>query len=354
MATSAVDVISPAYVRTKRQLFKPFRAGRWARLAVVALVSGEFGSGSWGGLSNARFPVYTRGRIGTGRLFLLADWAWQVNEYLWIWILAGIVAVTAFGLAWIYAASVYRFILLDSVIHDRCDLREGWRRWRGHGRHYFLWNLGFALAVIVALGLLIGGPVFVAQRAGILRQPGQHLALLISAGLALFFVALVLIVASAVTGLFAKDFLVPVMALENVGVLEAWRRFLPMVNVEKGAYTVYVVMKIVLAVGSAILFGIANVIALLVLLIPLGIVGVAIFATVHVLALTWNAWTIGLFSLLCLAVVAGLLWIISFIYAPGLVFFQSYSLYFLAARYPALNALMSPTPPAPPLASDQE
>src|SRR5207245_4023290 len=139
------------------------------------------------------------------------------------------------------------------------------------GRQYFLWSIGFAVVVIGMLGLIIVVPIFFAQRKGILIQPGQHLALLIGAGLLLFLVALLLIVASAVIAVLAKDFVVPVMALQNVGVLRGWQRLLPMMNAEKGAYAVYVLVKIVLAVGSAILFAIVHVIVVLLLLIPLGI-----------------------------------------------------------------------------------
>src|SRR5207245_9379724 len=104
LPVSAVDVISPAFVRTRRQLFQPFRAGRWARLAVVALITGEFGSGSFGGL-NAGFPARIRGRGRPGAGFSLAASDWHVPENLWVWLLAGIVILFALCLAWIYAAS---------------------------------------------------------------------------------------------------------------------------------------------------------------------------------------------------------------------------------------------------------
>ena len=66
----------------------------------------------------------------------------------------------------------------------------------------------------------------------------------------------------------------PIMAMEKVGVLDAWRRLLPMLAAEKMAFTGYVLMKIVLAMGSAIIFGIITFLTLIVLLIPLGIAAV--------------------------------------------------------------------------------
>ena len=55
-----------------------------------------------------------------------------------------------------------------------------------------------------------------------------------------------------------------------MGVLDAWRRLLPMLAAEKMAFTGYVLMKIVLAIGSAIIFGIITFLTLIILLIPSG------------------------------------------------------------------------------------
>jgi hypothetical protein len=38
----------------------------------------------------------------------------------------------------------------------------------------------------------------------------------------------------------------------------------------------------------------------------------------------------------------------SLISVPAIVFFPAYSIYFFAARYPALSAVLYPAPPAPP------
>ncbi|HEV8130866.1 MAG TPA: hypothetical protein VGQ81_06415 [Acidobacteriota bacterium] len=346
MAASAIDVISPAFERTKLQLFRPFRFKHWARLAIIGLVTGEFGgaSGSWGGLSNARTAIRTR-RQWMDLLSAPDPSLWNLDRnYLWA-LLAVVAALLVLGLMWLYAASVFRFILLDAIVNGRCRLREGWHRWQAPGRRFFFWTIGFILVVAAAFGVTVGVPIAIAVWAGVFQQPRQHLILLIFGGIVLFFLVLAMIVASAVIALFARDFLVPLMALENLEVMAAWRRLLPLVNVEKASYLFYVLMKIVLAVGSAILFGILNVIVILLLLIPLAIVGGLLFLFGQAAGLTWNLFTICALVFLGLAAFAALLWVISFVYAPGLVFFQSYALYFLGPRYPLLGALLAPQPP---------
>jgi hypothetical protein len=48
------------------------------------------------------------------------------------------------------------------------------------------------------------------------------------------------------------------------------------------------------------------------------------------------------------AVLLALIFTILVVSAPTVVFFPAYSLYFLAARYPALNRLLFPPPPPAP------
>ena len=346
---SAVDSIGPAFEQTKRQLFVPFRFRRWARLAVVALITGEFagGGGSPGG-----FNYHARSRGGSSSLnFLPSDWG-NLHAFL-PWIVAGIVLLLLFLFLWIYVASVYRFVLFDSVLYDRCELKGSWRRWEPHGRSYFFWCLSLFLAVSIGIVLLIGGPLFFAWRAGLFQHPREHLALLILGGVLLLFVLLGLFLVSGLAGLLAKDFCVPLMALENLRVLDAWRRLFPMLAREKMAYAGFVLMKIVLAMGSAILFGIVTIVALIAVAIPLAIAGLILFFAGKAAGLTWNLSTISIAVVLGGIVVMGLFYLIALISTPAMVFFQSYVLHFFGGRYPSLGAILSPPQPAPQPASGE-
>lgn len=159
----------------------------------------------------------------------------------------------------------------------------------------------------------------------------------------------VLALAGALVAVFSKDFLVPVMALEKVGPIDGWRRLLPMLRAEGASYAAYVGMKIVLALGAAIVFGILDFIVILVLAIPGVLVVIAVAAIVGSLGLTWNPLTIALAVVLGGLALVALLWLIAMINVPVAVFFEAYPLLFLGARYPALGALLHPAPPpAPP------
>ena len=334
---TASDAISPAFEHTKRLLFQPFRLGVWARIAVIALATGEFAGG--GGAANANLPS---GGGSKEELLARAGPLWERLQEFLPWIVFGAVAVVALVVIVMYVASVFRFILLDAVLRDRHQIGGGWRRWQESGGSYFLWQVGFLFAFIGALAALGGAPVLLAYRAGVFRQPDQHVGVLVLGGLALFFLVLGLVLATMLIAAVAKDFVVPLMALENLRVLEGWRRLLPLLAVEKWAYAGYVLMKIVLAVGSAILFGIINLIVFLIVFIVFGIAGAALLLGGKAVGLEWNFYTIAAAVLAGGVVLAGLLYVISFVSSPAVVFFQAYALHFFSGRYPLLAMLLQP------------
>src|SRR6266436_7062026 len=169
-----MESISPALARTKRMLFQPFRFGLWARLAVVALITGEAGGGGGGGGSIPNFNTNRGGDNHWGMHWsacwyrttqFLSEPSWEkIQPYLG-WIALPIVVVLSVMLLWIYSDCVYRFILLDTVISGQCRLREGWRRWREAGRRYFVWVIAFGFGSFVLVGVVAGVPVLLAYRA---------------------------------------------------------------------------------------------------------------------------------------------------------------------------------------------
>ena len=189
------------------------------RLGLVVLVTGESLSGGWGGSSTINLPQGT-GRTPDEFLFL-AEPPWERALAYLPWIIAGGIAVFALGLLWTYVASVFRFVLLDAVLNDRCRLREGWRRWQPQGFSYFLWQIGFSAAMVASLAVLFGLPVLLAWRAGIFRQADQHVGLLVAGGVGLFFLFIAWVVLGALVALFAKDFVFPSWPWRVWG---CWRR----------------------------------------------------------------------------------------------------------------------------------
>jgi hypothetical protein len=346
---SAIDAVSPAFEQTKQQLLKPFRFSFWSRMAVVALTTGEFSSsgGAWSG-NSFTIPSVHGGRHGWPLTPALPEIWRHWHSYL-PYLLIGAVFLAAFMVVWMYVSSVFRFILFDSVLTGHCDIKQGWRRWQAGGASYFLWKLCFSVVMIAIIVAAVLTPILLAAQAGIFRNAREHILLLVLGGAGLALLTVLLIVAGALVALFAKDFVIPVMALDDVRVLEGWRRFLPMLGEQKKSFAGYVLMKIVLAVGCAIIFGILTIAALLLLLVPLGIGGFAIYMIARAYSIGWNFYTMIGVMAAATALVFLLFYVVSFISTPAMIFFQSYINHFLGSRYPRLGArvFVEPPPPAP-------
>ncbi|MGA7927630.1 MAG: hypothetical protein WCA20_16775 [Candidatus Sulfotelmatobacter sp.] len=345
MPFSAVDAISPALEHTKRQLLQPFRLGQWVRLALVGLLAGELSSGGFKvpNLSNFNLPRHP-GR----EHFLAPDFAGPD-----LMLFAGLIAVlvvAAFllGILLTYVSSVMRFILFDSVLVKECHIREGWSRRQGPGWHYFLWKLLYLLATFGVLIVLVGIPAGFAFAVGWLNDPRQHMAALVLGGIALFLAIMIFVIGMAVIYVLTKDFVVPQMALENIGALEGWRRLWAMMKAEKSSYAGYIGMKIVLAIVVGIILGIVGFIIGLIILIPAAGVAVAAVLGGKAAGLGWTAATITLAVVAGSVLLAVFLFVMALISVPVIVFFPAYSIYFFAARYPALSSALYPAPPAPP------
>ncbi len=345
MPISAPDAIQPAFRHAKEQLLRPFRFGQWMRLAVVGLLAGEMGS--YGGC-NFNFPSDTQHR--GSQQFLGGSFPAQltVHPALFAGLIVALVVV-AIGLLVLFAyiSSVMRFILFDSIVARECHIRLGWARRKGPGFRFFVWRLLFMLATLTALLIVIGIPVACAAALGWFTHAGDHVLGLVLGGIVLFFVLLVLLVFVGVVSVMTKDFVVPQMALENIAVMEGWRRLWLWIKYEKGGYAGYIGMKIVLAIAATIALLIVSLIALLLLLVIIGGVGVAAVFAGKAAGWTWNPYTITLAVVLGCIAIALLILAAALISVPVIVFFPAYSIYFFAPRYSQLASLLWPESSAP-------
>lgn len=343
MPLSAVDAISPAFEHTKRQLLQPFRFGQWIRLAFVGLLAGELSSG--GGCNTPSTNFHIPRHPGTGHFF--APGLAGVDPLLLAALIAVLlVAAFALGIVLMYISSVMRFILFDSVLAKECHIRQYWIARQQPGWRYFLWKVLFTLVTFGVLIVLIGIPAAFAFILGWFSQPKQHVAGLVLGGIVVFFAFAFVVVAIAVIYVLTKDFVVPQMALEDIGVIEGWQRLWVMMTAEKGGYAGYVGMKIVLALGAAILLGIIGFILALIILIPVAGVAIAAVIAAKSAGLGWTVYTITLAVLAGCGLLVVFLFMTAMISVPAIVFFPAYSIYFFAARYPALSAVLYPAPPA--------
>jgi hypothetical protein len=344
---SAVDCVQPAIQHTREQLFRPLRFGQWSRLALVGILAAELGSG---GCSFHNFNPISPGQRRTHGMAAPPfshinpshfDPA-RIAQFLGL-IIALILVATVLFFIFLYLNSVFRFILFDSVLQKRCSISEGWQRWHRAGRRFFLWQIVFMVAEFLVLGVMIGVPLAMAAALGWFHDFHQHIGRTVFGAFLLICIVLVFILAAAVIKVLAKDFLVPIMALEEVDFADGWSRLLTLIRPEPGKYAVYLLLKIVLAIAAAILFGILAIIPSVALIAPAVVAGIAAYHA----GITWNVTTVSLAVICGSMLLAVLIYVIALVNVPATVFFPAYSIYFFAAHYPRLDALLNPPPPVP-------
>jgi MFS family permease len=354
LPVSAVDCVQPALQHARGQLFTHFRFGQWSRLALVGILAAELhvGGCSFGNFGNGwpHLPHKNQNNFLQSSLprvippFDPRHVSEHLGQFLGL-ILVGILAALVLTVVFMYINSVFRFILFDSVLRRECSISGGWRKWRRAGGRFFLWQIVFLISTWLLLAVLLGVPLALASASGWTADLREHIGRLILGVILLGGLLLVFVLAAVVVQVLAKDFLVPIMALESLDFADGWHRLLAMMGQEKGRYTVYLLLKLVLSIAAGILFSIIAIVPTLFLAIP-AVVAVVAGAAAGV---GWNVTTISLAIIFGTLLLLLLIYLIALVCVPATVFFPAYAMHFLAARYPALDALLNPaSPPAAP------
>jgi hypothetical protein len=338
---SAVDCVQPAIQHTREQLFRPFRFSQWSRLALVGILAAELRSGGCSFPTNFNWPQTRRHEFAATPFPGLDSFdPARIAEFAGL-IIAIVVLAFILGLIFLYISSVFRFILFDSVLNKRCSIREGWHRWRRAGRRYFLWQIVLVIAQGLFFGVLIAVPLAIAAALGWFHNLDQHIARTVIGVVVMVLLFLFFLLVAVAVQMLAKDFLVPIMALDDVDFADGWSRLLALIRPEPGNYAVYLLLKFVLGIAAAILFGILALIPAIVIILPAVLVVVA----VHSAGVGWSVATVSLAVTLGTFLFALLIYVVSFVCVPATVFFPAYAIHFLAPRYPKLDAILHPAPP---------
>ena len=355
MPISAVDCIQPALRHTREQLFTRFRLGQWSRLALVGILAAELHVGGCGfgnlGRGWPHVPHKSQGQFlpssslpfnwpGLNSTHVSSDIAQLVGL-----IMVAIFALTLLALVFLFINSVFRFILFDSVLSRRCSIGEGWQKWRRGGGRFFLWQIVFQFAAGLFLLVLFGVLLALALAAGWTTDLKEHIGRMMVGAILLAGSLLVFVLTAVVVQILAKDFLVPIMALEDLDFADGWHHLLAMIGPEKGRFAVYLLLKLVLSIAAGILFSIIAIIPVLLVVVS----GVVAVLAGRFAGMGWSVTTISLAIILGSSLFFLLMYLVALVCVPATVFFPAYAMYFLAARYPTLDALLHPAPPAPEL-----
>ena len=330
-ALSATEAIGPAWDRTRKILFERFAWRRLLKITAVALLA-ELGS-------LLTFPGgdgHMRGAHATSHAGVAAVVAMAAISFL--------VAVVFFvaGLLLFYFGSRMQLVLIEVVATRNTHIGPLWAKygpptWRWIGLKLIL-SLVMFIAIIGAAGWM----VFRMVRGMPMPQRG-HLPPGFFAHFAVFFIV-VFVVAMFIACLYwmMRDFVAPVIALENAPLVTALARLTDLLQDEPGEVFLYLLLRTVMVLFSVIAGEILLSIIMVISIIPFGLVGGLLWLLLH------HAGPAGMAVLVLAGLVGGVVLGVWFLFLAIVVFgticlfYQAFGLYFYGGRYPLLGNLLDP------------
>lgn len=326
---SAADCISPAISRIKLILFSPFMKGRTWKLSATGYLATA-------GNLFLPFPI---------AYLLLLPLVSGVGKPFAIILISACVFATAVFLFLFVLFSRLQFAFFEVVLNREQFIAPLWRK---HRNNYAAWTwikvlAGLVTAAALALPIMALGRRFIpllhtmsSLKPG--ELPSADFFILFYGG---FFSVYAVFILLFFIGSLGYDFLVPSLALESVPLSEAFRRFGRLVRAEPAQFALYCLLKIVLGFVGYMGLGFAFELVLLVAFVIVGLVALLFGFLLHLAGVATGV-------LVGLAVAVGILLYLALfgyvmIIGTGVLvtFFESYSLYFLAGRYPLLGDLLA-------------
>jgi hypothetical protein len=350
---SAADAIAPAFRRARSILGVPFRLGFFLKICFFAALTES-------GFFTASFSYPIQGASAASQAGVHHMQSAPADNFvasaigplgaLGAGVILLILAAAIVGLI-LWAIVTYLFCRLRLTVLDLAIYREGlirraWRKYSRQAWRYFGLTILTMLVFLVILAAVIGPfiPAFIRITRSMDPTHPDPFAIL-GLMLPLFAAILSLSLLGVIVDAVIRDFLLPPMIVEDASIESSLRRFFRMLRHEPGQTSLYIFLRIlmsmVFATGLSIIF--------LIPVIMLALVAILIgFPLYHAL---WQGGAQVLFVLYVVGAGCCILTLyflaITVVFGATSIFKLCYAVTFYGARYPELNNLLDPPPPAP-------
>jgi hypothetical protein len=274
MSWHAVAAVDDAVDATRRFLF-PFSLVRWTKLAVLVLFMGGGGAGVNGSgpaLSDSGVTPPSDGGTGSTGIGSLGDSVGfgsgsDVADRVAEAITPELLVAGAVGLFLLFVVVSVMSLSLRLAFYDALRTNEV------RIVAPFLSRLRQSLGLFVftsALGVVAAAPIAISVGVALVADSptgwprvdsaaGTLSSLPTGALVALAVLGVVTVVVGALALRFTYEFVVPAMIVDDAGVIDGWRRFLPTLRGAWSQLLVYLAVHFVISIGLSVVVGIATV-----------------------------------------------------------------------------------------------
>lgn len=326
---SASDAINPAWNHAWSLLIAPRQWRTLLKVGAVACLA-QMGGG------NGNFTGNIPGHTGP---HMPAPFA------VGLLIVASLV-VFALALLFLYLSSRLQFVLLDIMLLRDTRVAPAWHRHRGQTWRWIGLKLLFFVVMLVCL-IPIAVPLtllFVHLSHGI--TPGSGETILAVFGFVLLFLLFLFVL--IVLYVLLLDFGLPVLAVEDHTIRETVAALWALVRAEPGQLAMYLLVRFLLAFAGGMVGLLGIGVAGLIMALPLGAAGYGLWSGLHADGPGAHLLMIAGMVLLAIVLLVPVVCLYLMVFGFVLCFIQSYALFFLGGRYPAVGEILEPTQPLPP------
>jgi hypothetical protein len=283
MNISYLEPLSRGWTRMKWILFSPFDITKWLVVGFTAWLVELTDTFSWGGNSGPKvrreIDWHDWDDFATDTVETVQDVMTYALGSALIMFLIGVAIILYLVMLWLSSRGAFMF--LDNIVHNRAEVKAPWRQFAGLGDSLFVWRLVFGIICLLAFGPLIALIVIVSLPM-IMHEAGAAISIpgyVILGGLVLVFA-----VVAAYVDFFLMHCVVPIMYKHQLKAMDGWRKFMPLLRRELGAFVVfglfYVLLMICFGVAVVLLGLVTCCIGWLILAIPY--LGSVLLLPVHV------------------------------------------------------------------------
>lgn len=252
-----LEPIGAAVERTSEILFRPFNLGKWMTIGFAAWLAflgtghggprgGGFGGDGGGGGCNFKWGEHS-GDFHHEFLEFKNDVISNLPIVLTLgscFLLFGLALLVLF----VWLRSRGQFVFLNCVARNRTDIADPWSRYASRANSLFLFKLVLVLvhivivtAMVVPLGFVIWA--FAETDFEVFAAGGVVVGILMVLGI--IAVSIVFGIINSLT----TDFVVPIMYVQNLAVMQAWKRLWRVITANKGVTILYLLLIFLIGMG---------------------------------------------------------------------------------------------------------